>query len=184
MPDHRIPDDVPGAKIQFPYIGDCFLLHRTSVAACQEALVIEGANLAFQGAGGPVLGGGFVHVPMARIIIFDTEQYPVMGPTQFVTQCVTDWKRLIKESHVAQIRSIKPFPEPRREHLRQRRQQLCSVDRSFGSSLLEFDDVPADLPAGLDLEGIHGSQDFLACLANQLAEFVDQGGELRVFLGQ
>lgn len=165
-------------------MGGGFLLHRRPVAACQQAFVIETADLAFQGAGGPVLRCGFVHIPMACRSIFDTQQYSIVGPTQFVTQCVTHWKCLIKKSHVAQIRGIESLPEPCRQHFSQRWQQPCPVSRPFGATLFELDDMPADLPAGLYLERIDGSQDLLACLANQLAEFVDQGGELWVILGQ
>lgn len=107
-----------------------------------------------------------------------------MSPTQFGTHCVPNWKLLIKVPHVAQVTFIKPFPKPRRQHLRQRRQQSCPVDRSFGSSLFKFDDVPADLAAGLHLKRIDRAQDFLASLADQLAKFVDQGSELRIIQGR
>ncbi|MNG22958.1 hypothetical protein D3C84_1075080 [compost metagenome] len=100
-------------------MGAGFLLHRRPVAAGQQAFVIETADLAFQGAGGPVLDCGFVHVPMTSIVIFDAQEQAVVGPTQFVTQCVTHWKGLIEKSHVAQIRGIKSLPEPRRQHFRQ-----------------------------------------------------------------
>ena len=43
-----------------------------------------------------------------------------MSPTQFVTQCVTNWKRLKKQSHVAKIRGIKAPTEVRGKPLRDR----------------------------------------------------------------
>ncbi|VII94182.1 hypothetical protein [Pseudomonas sp. FG-3G] len=39
--------------------------------------------------------------------------------------------------------------------------------RSKCSSLFEFDDVPPDLPAGLNLKCIDGTQHLLASLADQ-----------------
>ncbi|MNO05608.1 hypothetical protein D3C81_2270700 [compost metagenome] len=52
-------------------MGRGFLLHGRAIAAGQQALVVERADLALQGTGRPVLGGGFDHVPVAGVVVFD-----------------------------------------------------------------------------------------------------------------
>ena len=46
------------------------------------------------------------------------QQVTVVGPTQFVTQRVTNRKRQVKKSHVAQIGGIKPTPKLRGQRVR------------------------------------------------------------------
>ena len=77
-----------------------------------------------------------------------------MGPTQFMTQCVTNWKGLIKQPHISQIGDVEASPELRGQAPRQGLQQPGPIFRPGRSALFEFDDMPADLPAGLYLNGI------------------------------
>ena len=106
-----------------------------------------------------------------------------MGPAQFVTQCVTLWKCLIKKPHITQIRGIEAFTKLRRKCFRQNWQQPFSISCTLCSSLLEFNDMPSNLPAGMYLKRINGAQHFTACLLDQLTEFVDQWRKLWIVLG-
>lgn len=48
----------------------------------QQAFVIERADLAFEGAGVPVLGSSLFHVPKASVGILDPQKESVMCPAQ------------------------------------------------------------------------------------------------------
>jgi hypothetical protein len=48
---------------------------------------------------------------MAGVWGFYPQKCAVMGPAQFGTHCVPNWKRLIKVPHVAQVAFIKAFPK-------------------------------------------------------------------------
>lgn len=97
-----------------------------------------------------------------------------MGPAQFETQCVSNWKRLIKQSHFSQISLVEALAKFRRQHVRQRCQQLLPILRPPSPFLLEFHNMPADLPAGLYLNCINRSQHLLPCIANQFAKIAKQ----------
>lgn len=58
-----------------------------------------------------------------------------MAPTQFVTQCVTNWERFEKQPHISQIALIKPLSKFRSKFLRKFLQNLFSV---FGSLPFQF----------------------------------------------
>lgn len=114
--------------------------------------------MSIQRAGTPVLVGRFVHIPEACRLGFDPQKGAVMGPTQFVTQCVTDWKCLIKQTHVAQIGGIGTPPEFRRQRFGQPGDKACAVACTVCAMLLELDDMAADFPARAHLDGIDGAQ--------------------------
>ncbi len=97
-----------------------------------------------------------------------------MGPAQFMTQCVTNWKSLIKEAHVPEVRDVKASPELSGERPSQGLQQLTPIFRPRQSTLLKLDDVATDLPAGLHLNGIDGSQSPLPGTLNQIAKVFEQ----------
>src|SRR5437868_11095718 len=101
-----------------------------------------------------------------------------MSPAQFVTQCVTLWECLIEEAHVAKIGCVKSLSKLRRQPIGQRWQQPLAIGGPLSALLLEFNDMPADVPAGLHLQRIHRPQRLLAGLADQLAETAEQWGEL------
>ena len=61
-----------------------------------------------------------------------------MGPTQFGTQCVLNWKCEIEPAHIAQIAYIEPFSKLHRQPLRNVFQHLLAVGG------------PVVLPAGLE----------------------------------
>ena len=80
---------------------DCgFLLDFSAVGTRKQALLIECADLALQGASAPTLVGGFIHVPQARFRIFGPQKCAVVSPAQFATQCVANWESQIKTAHV------------------------------------------------------------------------------------
>ena len=86
-----------------------------AVFAGEEAFVVESADLAVEGAGVPVLGGGLVHIPVPGGDGVHAQEQAVVGPAQFVTQCVTIRECLIEQPHVAEIGCIKAFAELRGE---------------------------------------------------------------------
>ena len=112
----------------------------------QHAIIVQHGNLPFQLSARPVLGSSFVHIPFTGFRFFNTEQEAVMGPAQFVTQCVTYWKCLIKKPHISQIACIKPFAEFRSQPSGQLFQDLLAILRAGFSVLLIFHDQSADLP--------------------------------------
>jgi len=74
-----------------------------------------------------------------------------------MTQCVTNWKGLVKQAHISEVRDVEPPPELRGKGRRQGLQQPNSILRPRRPALFELDDMPADLPAGLNLNCIDGS---------------------------
>lgn len=78
-----------------------------------------------------------------------------MAPCQFVRQCLTYLKRQVQFSHVQQIGTTKSFPVCCGQISRQPLEQLRSVFGSFIALLLEFNNIPTDLPIGLNQNRIH-----------------------------
>ena len=93
-----------------------------------------------------------------------------MCPAQFVTQCVTNRKRPVEESHVPQVGGIEAGAELCRKRLCQQRQKLLAIRGSGRAALLKLHDVPSDFPTGTHLDGIDGSQSPLAGTLNQIAK--------------
>jgi hypothetical protein len=83
---------------------------------------------------------------------------------------------LVKDPHVSEIRYVEASAELSAEGIGQDRQEPSAVFSTGRSSLFEFDDVPADLPAGLDLHDIDGSQCPLPGVLNQIAKTVKKPG--------
>jgi hypothetical protein len=90
-----------------------------------------------------------------------------MRPAQFVTQCVTNRECPVKQAHVAQVGSIEPASELCGQSVREARQKAGTERGAPSAMLLEFDDMPAYLPAGLHLHGIHRPQRLLPGLLDQ-----------------
>ncbi len=97
-----------------------------------------------------------------------------MGPAQFMTQCVTNREGLVKEPHVAKVRGVEPASELPGPRLGEHGEKSGAVFGAGSSALLEFHDVPADLPAGLNLNRIDRPERPVACAPNQLAEVMEQ----------
>jgi hypothetical protein len=87
-----------------------------------------------------------------------------------------NWKGLIKQAHISEVRGIEPAPELHCKRRSQDLQQPDSIFRPCRSSLFELDDMPADLPAGLNLNYIDGSQCPLPSALNQITKTVKQPG--------
>ncbi|MOA15545.1 hypothetical protein D3C78_1357060 [compost metagenome] len=121
-----------------------------------------------------------MHVPLAGTVAVHLEQRAVVRPAQFVTQCVTNREGLVEQAHIAQVGGVEALAELGAQFPGQGRQQLLAIGCTSLAALLELDDMPADLPAGLHLDGIHGTQRAFASLANQLTEAVQQRLQRRV----
>ncbi len=81
---------------------------------------------------------------------------------------------------MSQVGYVEAAPELPAEGFGQDRQQPSSIFGASGSSLLELDDVPTDLPSSLDLDRIDGPESLPASNLDQLAETVEQSlGSLR-----
>jgi hypothetical protein len=143
----------------------------------QQSFIKQRAHLALQGAGTPVLRGGFGHVPLPRLGAVNAQQQAVVRPAQFVTQCVTNWKGVVKQAHVTQVGRIKPPAKLAGEGLRQLGQQPFAVGSACLASLLKIHNVPPHLPTGLHLHHVHSTQRLLAALRNEAAQGFDQAGE-------
>ena len=87
-----------------------------------------------------------------------------MRPAQFVTQCVTNWKRSVEEAHVAEIRGVETASELGGKRVGQRRKETLSVRRPLRAVLLVLYDLPSDLLIGLNLNLVHGACDPLPCI--------------------
>jgi hypothetical protein len=92
--------------------------------------------------------------PPARVNRSRPQQGAVVGPAQFTTQCVVNWKSHIKAANMAQVAHVKSFAEFGCQRLCQFGQQSLTVDGARSSSLLELNVMAAYLPASLHLDGI------------------------------
>ena len=79
---------------------------------------------------------------------------------------------------MAQVALIKPLAKLRCQALRQCGKQALAIDGAGLASLLEFDDVPTQLPAGLHLNHVHRLHGALAGLQNDMAQAGQQVGEV------
>jgi hypothetical protein len=102
-----------------------------------------------------------------------------MGPAQFATHCVTNWKCFIKQSHIPQVGYIEAFPELMGETFRQCRQQSLPVRRPRLTALFELHDVPPYFPASPDLHHIHGAQRPMSPLPDQSTQGFQQSAQWR-----
>jgi hypothetical protein len=73
-----------------------------------------------------------------------------------------------------QVRDVKPSPELCGERRSQGLQQLTPIFCPRRSTLFKLYDVSPDLPAGLHLNGIDGSQSLLTGTLNQIAKISEQ----------
>ena len=78
------------------------------------------------------------------------------------------------------MRGIKPLTKLRRQVLSQRGQQALTIDGAGLASLLEFDEVPTQLPAGLHLHHVHRLHGALVGLLDDLAQAGQQVGETSI----
>ena len=81
----------------------CLLDHGRLIPTRKQALVIQRRDLTVELAARPMFVCGFVHVPSAGRIVLDLTQQAIMCPRQFRTQCVLNWKRQVKASHIKKI---------------------------------------------------------------------------------
>ena len=84
----RIADELAGCDREVRELLRRLVPDRLAVPTGEEAFVVEGADLAVEGAGASILVGGLVHVPRAGSLIVYAEQQAIVGPAQIWTQCV------------------------------------------------------------------------------------------------
>jgi alkylated DNA nucleotide flippase Atl1 len=152
----------------------CFLFDSWAIAAGQQSLVVQDSDLPLQLTRTSVLYSGVIHVPLSSRVVLYTQQSSVVGPAQFVRQCVRLWKRLIEQAHVPQVRFIKALTELSGQGLRQIRQQSLTVLRTRYTALFELNDMPPHFPASLYLYAINRANGSLTGLADQIAKFGEQ----------
>jgi hypothetical protein len=126
------------------------------VLRTEQALVIQGGDLPIQRPHAPALINGFFGVPIAGLRVVDADQAAIVGPTQFKTQCVTNWEMLKEQAHIAQVADIKPRAKFLAQALGQFRQYLLAVGRALLPALLVFHYHTANLPIGLHHGGVDG----------------------------
>jgi hypothetical protein len=123
---------------------------------------MECTDLTIKGSCTPVLIGGLIHIPDAGVRFIDSQECTVVCPAQFGTQCVPIWKKCVERSHVPQISLIETFAKFSSKAFSKVSEQAPAISGAGSSSLIEFDDVLPDSPAGLNLHYINGMQDLLA----------------------
>jgi len=136
------------------------------VGSREQPLIVERIDLPFEGAGRPTLRCGFLHVPKPGWFLLNLEEDPIVGPAQFRTQCVANRKGLVEDSHVSEVGCVETSAELPAEGFGQDWQQPSSIFGTSQAALLELDDVPTDLPEGLDLNRIDGSESLPASALN------------------
>jgi hypothetical protein len=125
----------------------------------------------------PLIAPGLMHgTPYHASVSFDLAEGSIVSPTQFMTQCVTNWKSLIKEPHVTEVGGIEAFSELGDQGGGQGLHEAAPVLGPARAALLEHDDVTPDLPAGLDLDGVDGTDRPVPRALDQTAEIVNQFG--------
>ena len=77
-----------------------------------------------------------------------------MAPTQNVRHCLTIWETDVELPHIKDVTSAKSFPVLMREVRRETIEEVAAVFGPLGTVLLEFNDIPANVPVGLDKGGI------------------------------
>jgi hypothetical protein len=99
-----------------------------------------------------------VHVPLAGVFALQLGEQAVLGPAQFGTHCVPNWKSLKKSLHVAQVVLFKALTKIRRQLFGRQRQQRLAIRHTRRTALLKLHDVPSHLPASVHLNDIHRPQ--------------------------
>jgi hypothetical protein len=75
---------------------------------------------------------------------------------------------------MSQIRNIEPSTKFLAERFRQNWQQMSSIPSSGEAPLFKLDDVPANLPAGLHLNGVDGPQSLLTSTLDQFPKTMEE----------
>ena len=93
-----------------------------------------------------------------------------MRPSQFVTQCVTNWKCEIELTHVLEVSQRIAIAVFQHQPRRQRFQRLLAILGLATALLLVLDDQLADGPVLPDENGVRGNRDDLAAFLDDLAD--------------
>ena len=134
------------------------------VAAQGQPLEEQRVDLPLQFAGGPAGVDRLGLVERPGVGIIDAEQEPVMGPGQFVTQCVTNRVGQEERPHVAEVGLVETLAELRLETLGEPFQDPLAVAGPSLPRLLVLDDDAADFPGRSTMAVL------TACQARSLAE--------------
>jgi hypothetical protein len=138
-----------------PLDGQC---HDARLVPAQgQPLEEQRVDLSLQLAGRPPRVDGLGLVEGPRVGTVDAEQEAIMGPGQFVTQCVTNRVDQEECTHVAKVGLVEALAELRLQASSEPFQDPLAVTGPLLPRLLVLDDDPADFPVGLD----HGRVDRL-----------------------
>ena len=77
-----------------------------------------------------------------------------MDPAQFRTQRVANWKCLVEDPNMPQVRDVETPPKLCGERRSQALQEPSPILRPCETALFELDDMSANLPAGVHLNSI------------------------------
>jgi len=97
-----------------------------------------------------------------------------VGPAQFGTQCVPNWKCLKESPHIAQIPLIKTLAEFRCQFPSQAAEKMRAVFCSGCTALLKFNNMPSHFPSCAHLYNINRAQRLPVCLLYKAAQFTQQ----------
>jgi len=150
-----IMDEVARCGLDLGELLNAFISHRLAVLAGEEPFIVEGADLAVEGAGVPVLGGGLVHIPLASSRGIHAEENAVVGPAQFGTQCVPIRECRVEGPHVSEITLVEALAKLGGELGGNVCQHRLAIRRAGLAALLRLNDMPTDNPAGAHLHNIH-----------------------------
>ena len=133
------------------------------IPACQDALIEHGVDLPVQLANTPTDLDRFLGIKGSSLLIFYTHKQTVMGPTQFGSQCVPNWKRKVEPPHLTQVTFIKSQPKLGSQFGGNVLQHLFSISRLV---ILPagFKKCLANVPVSVDHSGIDRRIDLPLCL--------------------
>lgn len=116
------------------------------VAACQHPFIIHRIDLTLQLPYTPVCSSALLNIVLTGYFILYSQQSAPMRPSQFVTQCVTNWESLVELPHITEVRSRKPRAILLDKPLRQPIDNILTKLGSTFSLLLVFYDIFTHLP--------------------------------------
>ena len=91
-----------------------------------------------------------IHVLLTLLLILYFAQHAVMGPAQFLTHCVKNWKCHVKPAHIGQVGVIKAFPKLNHKIAGKIFQHLFPIGSPRGTFLLIFNNQTTNIPVQLD----------------------------------
>ena len=142
-----------------------------------NALVGERPYLAFQLSRIPTLPLRFFQVERPRLRLMHAHDCPMMRPSQFDTQCVSNLRfgriRLVKKATIPQMRLAKPVAEFGRQLAGYSLQQPLAIRGPLAPLLLLHDDSPPYQPVRKRHRGVDVSNNTPPCKDNDIPYVAD-----------